>query len=295
MDVLSADVLQRILEYLPFDEVCGPQALNVGRFAPRRYFGCLFGRRGMKVVSREWRTAAGRALTRGRWRPTRLLEQQGVALVRGLQISTITTVTPESRRGPKPCPAILEDAWAADRGAFMLALITDRAYDHDGSMTTSLGDLVLQFVESDLSDTCRFRRIVSACEYAFGALRSGELLYALLIGWMDKLYQDAWGDWYRPGPAQMFNMLTYRWLGEALENWKDPRLAGKFLVACSRACPDEWDGDDWGHDVVWPPNLLDCGRRMSAEWTDRDQASRFVEFLRSVDAPASDGTDYDAS
>ncbi len=35
----SLDVTQRIVEFLPFDEVCGQQALYVGRFAGRRYFG----------------------------------------------------------------------------------------------------------------------------------------------------------------------------------------------------------------------------------------------------------------
>ena len=68
----APELLLRILEFLPIDDVCGPGALRVGRYARRRYYGdrCL------KAVSREFCCAARHALTRGRWRPFRLLEQR---------------------------------------------------------------------------------------------------------------------------------------------------------------------------------------------------------------------------
>ena len=70
----SPDLTQRIVEFLPFDEVCGPSALLVRRYASRRYYG----KRCLKAVSRGFRTAARRALTGGHWRPIRRLEQDGI-------------------------------------------------------------------------------------------------------------------------------------------------------------------------------------------------------------------------
>ena len=113
----TRDIAQRIVEFLPFDEVAADApALHVGRFESR--VGRYFGRLGVKAACRGLRNAARRALTRGRWRPVCRLAHEGVALVREFAHKT-----------PRSCPTRLTDAWARDRGAVVLTLMTDPAYE----------------------------------------------------------------------------------------------------------------------------------------------------------------------
>ena len=261
----SLDITQRIVEFLPFDEVCGQQALYVGRFAGRRYFG----RRCLKATCRGLRNAARRALTRGLWRPIRLLEEQGAAVVR----QSGGMFPPR-----QPCPALLQKAWDADRGAALLVLMSNRAYDHDGRSGYSLGSRFLQLVEQaiprnpqQLEDSDAFCRIMSGIEYAFGALRCGDLLFTLLHGW---LYWHIIGG---SGPVELgltdvFTRVPKE-LGLALASWANPRLAGEFVEAC--AIRESWDHDERPYDLVQYAKL------MSAEWDDRAKASLFTSFLRS--------------
>ena len=52
-------MLQRVVEFLPIEQLYKEKSHTV------------------KAVSRAWRTAARRALTRGRWKPLRTLEDGG--------------------------------------------------------------------------------------------------------------------------------------------------------------------------------------------------------------------------
>ena len=52
-------ILQRVAEFLPIEQLYKEESHTV------------------KAVSRAWRTAARRALTRGRWKPLRTLEDRG--------------------------------------------------------------------------------------------------------------------------------------------------------------------------------------------------------------------------
>ena len=56
----APELLLRILEFLPIDDVCGPGALLVGRYGGRWYHG----NRCLKAVSREFCYAARHSLTR---------------------------------------------------------------------------------------------------------------------------------------------------------------------------------------------------------------------------------------
>ena len=76
----TRDIAQRIVEFLPFDEVCGTRSLHVGRGRFESRVGRYFGRLGVKAACRGLRNAARRALTRGRWRPVCRLAHEGVAL-----------------------------------------------------------------------------------------------------------------------------------------------------------------------------------------------------------------------
>ena len=288
----APELLLRILEFLPIDDVCGPGALRVGRYARRRYYGdrCL------KAVSREFCCAARHALTRGRWRPFRLLEQprgheQGVLLI---QEATRDTVLEPVATGP--CPELLTQAWEADRGACMLMLLTNRAYEQGDDPARSLGCKVLQLVEpeipsapplglAELADSSAFRRIVSAMEYAFGVVRSGDVLFAMLRGWLHWQEPDT-----LPGfeDGEVFHILSdfshtrvlndiVPQLGRLLEAWSDPELAGAFVVASISQC-EYWDRY-W--DSGPRPTLTQYSHGLSHRWTDRDKARRFVDFLRS--------------
>ena len=57
-------------------------------------------------------------MTRGHWRPVCRLAHEGVALVRRF-----------ANKSPRSCPVLLTDAWARDRGAVVLTLLTDRAWE----------------------------------------------------------------------------------------------------------------------------------------------------------------------
>ena len=68
-------MLQRVVEFLPIEQLYKEKSHTV------------------KAVSRAWRTAARRALTRGRWKPLRTLEDH-----RELICSDASCVDPEARR-----------------------------------------------------------------------------------------------------------------------------------------------------------------------------------------------------
>ena len=112
---------------------------------------------------------------------------------------------------------------------------------------------------------------MSGIEYAFGVLRSGDLLFTLLHGW---LYWHIIGG---SGPVELgltdvFTRVPKE-LGLALASWANPRLAGEFVVACATREP--WHIDEM------PYNLVEYGKSMSAEWDDRTKARLFRSFLRS--------------
>ncbi len=292
----APELLQHILEFLPIDEVCGPAALRVPR---RFYYSQLYHKkRGIKAVSRAFCYAARRALTCGRWRPIRLLEQprgheQGVLLMqeatRGIYSPVLTG----------PCPALLREAWGTDRGACILMLITNPAYQYYLDRASSLGCKFLQLVEPDipmrdpdlpiqlvetLVDSSAFRRIMSAFEYAFGILRSGDLLFALLHGWLhwqevETLpgFEDDEIHTLRAISKTTLFIQSSPQLGRLLEAWSDPQLAGAFVVAIYSFIfrnPEGWEGIGGG-------TLNDYGARMSRRWEDRDKARRFLDVLRS--------------
>ena len=288
----APELLQRILEFLPIDDVSGPGALLVGRYAGRRYDG----NRCLKAVSREFCYAARHSLTRGRWRPIRLLEQprgheQGVLLIQ----EATRDMAYSAPVVTGPCPALLKQAWETDRGACMLMLLTNRAYEHEYDPARSLGCKVLQLVEpeipsspplglAELADSSAFRRIVSAMEYAFGVVRSGDVLFAMLRGWLHWQEADTLPGFDDDDGPVVYHILSdishtrvlndiVPQLGRLLEAWSDPELAGAFVVASISQC-EYWDRES-------RPTLTQYSHGLSHRWTDRDKARRFVDFLRS--------------
>jgi hypothetical protein len=289
----TRDIAQRVVEFLPFDEVCGTRSLHVGRGRFESRVGRYFGRLGVKAACRGLRNAARRALTRGRWRPICRLAHEGVALVREFAHKT-----------PRSCPTLLTDAWARDRGAVMLTLMADPAYEEPTWIESffgkkrpaiSLGSRFLQLVErtdsispSTLSrDSSGFMRIMDACEYAFGILRSGDLLLKLLYGWLRWRTLQNNGGWFYGPPDYGGDYRSRDYcpdiaepLGAALEAWRNPRTAAQFVVACW-SCREVWDKEiplcsgpnlliDW---VAWFSRL---------RWTDQAKARIFADHLNGV-------------
>ena len=299
------DIAQRIVEFLPFEEVCGTRSLHVGRGRFESRVGRYFGRLGVKAACRGLRSGARQALTRGRWRPVCRLAHEGVALVREFAHKT-----------PRSCPTLLTDAWARDRGAVMLTLMADPVFEEATWIHSifgrerppiSLGSRFLQLVERTASispsralsrDSSGFMRIMDACEYAFGILRSGDLLLKLLYGWLrwttsDNIHLFSGPPDYR---SRTFRPDIAEPLGAALEAWTNPGRAAQFVVACW-SCREVWDKEiprcfgpnlltDW---VAWFSRL---------RWTDQAKARLFAGYLGDVakevlrNEPDSDDEEY---
>ena len=90
-------ILQRVAEFLPIEQLYKEKSHTV------------------KAVSRAWRTAARRALTRGRWKPLRTLEDR-----RELICSDASYVDPEARRA---FDRDAREAWALYPGEVLLLLL----------------------------------------------------------------------------------------------------------------------------------------------------------------------------
>ncbi len=289
----TRDIAQRVVEFLPFDEVCGTRSLHVGRGRFESRVGRYFGRLGVKAACRGLRNAARRALTRGRWRPVCRLAHEGVALVREFAHKT-----------PRSCPTLLTDAWARDRGAVMLTLMADPVFEEATWIHSifgrerppiSLGSRFLQLVERTASispsralsrDSSGFMRIMDACEYAFRTLRSGDLLLKLLFGWLQWrtssnphmfLGPPDYGGDYR---SQDFRPDIAEPLGAALEAWTNPIRAAQFVVACW-SCREVWD--KFQPRCSAPNLLIDWVAWFSRlRWTDQAKARIFADHLNGV-------------
>ena len=91
-------LLQRVAEFLPIEQLEKSHTV--------------------KAVSRAWRTAARRALTRGRWKPLRTLEDRGVI---GSE-TYYEQLEPEARRA---FDRDAREAWALYPGEVLLMLISE--------------------------------------------------------------------------------------------------------------------------------------------------------------------------
>jgi hypothetical protein len=294
----TRDVVQRIVEFLPFDEVCGTRSLHVGRARFESRIGRYFGRLGVKAACRGLRSGARQALTRGHWRPVCRLAHEGVALVRRF-----------ANKSPRSCPALLTEAWARDRGAVVLTLLTDRAWETEAyrahphyTTPVTLGSRYLQLVESDSRYlqhieldrpvqtnqglSAAFCRIMSAFGDAYALLRAGENLLDFLRGWLDWTgvdYRFGIPETYPIQNGELLDLAKVQ-IGRALEEWADPGVAAGFVAECTSL---PWDGDPGPPYPLpatgWPPgNLIHYGRSMSQIWQDRAKARRFAGYLASV-------------
>ena len=232
-------ILQRVAEFLPIEQLYKEKSHTV------------------KAISRAWKTAARRALTRGRWKPLRTLED------RGKREQWLTDWGPETRlNDPAAHSAFNRDAreaWALHPGNVLILLL----HCH----TLAMFDYLSLVVEPTKQG---FGSMVSAFEKALQVderVRTGTILY-LLCSWMREAI---------PGslPNESGNETTYyldkrilatpEWLGDALGRWEDPALAVQVVNALT-----EYYYDDWH------PRYDDLARSMSVNWADSEKRARFV-------------------
>ena len=270
------DVVQRFVEYLPFDEVTK-----------------------IKAVARPFRIAARRALTRGRWRPLRFLDERGEGATReSIRIS-----------GPAPLSSdevdLLHEAWAIAPGE-VLRIILD--WQADEPLSTHIASVFLNYVEPGINyqqdmdelrkiprtTTCLlssfarpdggFARVVAAFEYCNSKLIDLPLrdefrkkMVWLLYTWLTRAHHDV----FRPGfPRSNIPILASpEWLGNELELWANPIEAAKFVISGPFfTIPGETIDVPWhGTPVRW--NVHTPRRLITYGWEDRRAASAFDRHM----------------
>ena len=225
--------LQRVVEFLPIEQLFKEKSHTV------------------KAVSRAWRTAARRALTRGRWKPLRTLEEGGELIC-----SEASNVEPERSAFERDA----REAWLLYPGEVLLLLISWNALVSNNYLA-----LVVEPTKQG------FGSIVAAFEKMLQLRWSrtstsgnvGAVLY-LLVDWIRRAMPGSLPNgttWLIPGGT----LATPEWLGDALGHWTDPALAVKVVDVLIEDYVDDWH-----------PRYDDLARSMSVNWADSGKRARFV-------------------
>ena len=256
--VLPPELVVRCLEFLPFGKVHTE----------------------LKQVSKEMRAAARRALTRGRWRPVRLVMERS-PLTWGRAVTSVEALRAAWEIEPKLAFLELAD-W--DRGDDTLRPSGWQSYEDD--QTTRLLSLVEPSIDG-------LSRIVAACEGVYEMYRdhgwARDPRYSVV-----KKHHKSPLDFLGRGPRRCSCIIKgWSWwvgcpingarsfgphfapltsheyvdvspiVGPALESWADPKTAFDFL---SDLVEHAFDSDATGP------------RHMSATWRDRGKADAFVAY-----------------
>ena len=237
-------ILQRVAEFLPIEQLYKEKSHTV------------------KAVSRAWRTAARRALTRGRWKPLRTLEEQ-------LDERLDEQLEPEARRA---FDRDAREAWALYPGEVLLMLISEWSV---GAACDYLS-LVVEPTKQG------FGSIVAAFEKSLQLKRRNysDAILCLLGEWMRQAMPGSLPDDTMPRSMRLERerLASPEWLGDALGRWADPALAAKVVDVLI---------NDYHHN--WHPRYDDLARSMSANWTDSGKRARFV--ARFVERQAQEDAD----
>ena len=274
------DVVQRFVEYLPFDEVTK-----------------------IKAVARPFRTAARRALTRGRWRPLRFLDERGKSATReSIRISGAAPLTSDE-------VDLLHEAWAIAPGE-VLRIILDWYQPHEPS-STYLASVFLRYVEPGIryqqdidelrkcprTTTCLlsflarpdggFARVVAAFESCNSKLidlplrdEARKRMVWLLGEWLTRAHNDDFGS-ISDGflGANIHRLASPEWLGNELALWANPIEAAKFVISGPFVFPiDDRIVVPWHYESV-PWNVNTLRRLITSGWKDRRAASAFDRYL----------------
>jgi hypothetical protein len=226
-------LLQRVVEFLPIEQLEKSHTV--------------------KAASRAWRTAARRALTRGRWKPLRTLDD-GLKLICPGHASRVDA---EARRALK---GTAQEAWALYPGE-VLQLLLDRKTSYFFSFVFYRD--ACAFLSLVVEPTKQgFDSIVAAFEKALQVKRRHINATLSLLG--------KWTCQAMPGSLSgddihdfSENCATPEWLGDELGRWADPALAVKVVDVLIEY-------------YYYGPRYDDLARSMSVNWADSGKRARFV-------------------
>ena len=232
-------MLQRVVEFLPIEQLFKEKSHTV------------------KAVSRAWRTAARRALTRGRWKPLRTLEDRGQLICSDAWHEQLE---PEARRA---FDRDAREAWALYPGEVLLMLISEWS-------SFAACDYLSLVVEPTKQG---FGSVVAAFEKAFQVERSCISFYLYLLGeWTRQAMPGSLPSPAPPGAGawseEKKTLAMPEWLGDALGRWEDPALAAKVVDELIEY-----------YDEDWHPRYDDLAHSMSVNWADSKKRARFVGLL----------------
>ena len=246
-------LLQRVVDFLPIEQLEKSHTV--------------------KAVSRAWRTAARRALTRGRWKPLRTLDD-GLKLICPGHASR---VDPEARRASK---GAAQEAWALYPGEVLLLLLDCKASYFFSFVFNRDACAFLSLVVEPTKQG--FDSIVAAFEKALQLKRRNysDAILCLIGEWMRQAMPGSLPDDTMPRSMRLERerLASPEWLGDALGRWADPALAAKVVDVLI---------NDYHHN--WHPRYDDLARSMSANWTDSGKRARFV--ARFVERQAQEDAD----
>ena len=251
-----------------------------------------------KQLSKGTRTAARRALTRGRWRPVCEVARNGQATIEGV-MGGYWKIDGNPQAGKRTWQerlaglsdasrALFREAWALEPAEVLFILnIWSRESYHEAS-------LFLCLVEPSADG---LRRVLAACEYSHRecARRAGHSGRPSLAEDADErecLPSELVGAWLRGLGARLFFHQQPTLFGEHLECWEDPAQAAGFVWASSPGRGKEWlhesmyGGEEYDRGI--PNYIIDKARAYCARWEDQIKKATFLRQFMGVQLVADD-------
>ena len=274
--LLPREVLARCIEFLPFD-----QALET------------------KHASKEFRSAARRAIARGRWRPVKFVAERAFDLVSAKPVSAAALSTfraaweldaglvireiAEWNDGPhRPCGQFLELVEPTIDGLPRIVAACERTQRFVDSLTgTSIDDEDQRHLRDSHIRWQPVRMLVAW---------SGRVGRPLMLDFEkddedhdDRLYIATWFNEREEYDAYHYGSALF---GSGLGAWDDPKLAVRFVFNLLEKELDPYMGGG--------PGFVDMSdhRRWARDWHDRAKADAFVEAARALHVYADTSFDY---
>ena len=242
-----------------------------------------------KQLSKGTRSAARRALTRGRWRPVCEVARNGKATIEGV-MGGYWKIDGNPQAGAstwqerlaglsEASRALFREAWALEQ-AEVIFIINFWARDWFHASY-----LFLCLVEPSIDG---LRRVLTACEYshrefARRAGHSGRPSLAEDAEERECLPGELLDAWSAAIGTPIFDQQPSL-LGDELECWHDPAQAAGFVWASSPECGKAWLHESMygGEDGEGTPNyIIDKARAYCARWEDHIKKATFLqEFMR---------------
>ena len=250
-----------------------------------------------KQLSKGTRTAARRALTRGRWRPVCEVARNGKATIEGVMVG-YWKIDGNPQAGKRTWQerlaglsdasrALFREAWALEPAQvlFIISLWTRESY-HEAY-------LFLCLVEPSADG---LRRVLAACEYSHRecARRAGHSGRPSLAEDADErecLPSELVAAWLRAIGARFFFHQQPTLFGEHLECWEDPAQAAGFVWDTSEEYGRVWldESMSGGEDGERIPNfIIDRARAYCARWEDQIKKATFLRQFMGVQLVADD-------